>query len=268
VTGGVIPPTDLATALEIETLDRDLYRGVRLIGGPDRRTLFGGQVAAHALRAAGLTVPDGRLPHTIYGYFLRSGRAELPVILRVDRDRDGRSLSARRVVAVQQGEVIFSMLASFAAEESSAEFAAPATHGVEPPEGLGPSDHHLMLEIRGVRPTGVEIDDAFHPTQMWVRVPDPLPEDPLVQACALAYISDLGTGFGQVQLPGLARGGPSIDHAVWFQRLVRFDDWVLVDLWPGKAQGRRGLYHGAIRDRAGALAAMLSQEMLLRPAGG
>src|SRR5437764_7495211 len=105
--------SDLAAVLELEHLDRDLFRGQNEPGANQRFSLYGGQVAAQALRAAGATVPDGRLPHSLHGYFLRRGRPNMPVVFHVDRDRDGGSFSARHVRAVQDGEVIFSMLASF-----------------------------------------------------------------------------------------------------------------------------------------------------------
>src|SRR4051812_32843335 len=104
---------DLAALLELERLDRDLFRGENEPGARERFNLYGGQVAAQALRAAGATVPEARTPHSLHGYFLRRGRVDLPVIFDVDRDRDGGSFSARHVRAVQDGEVIFSMLASF-----------------------------------------------------------------------------------------------------------------------------------------------------------
>jgi acyl-CoA thioesterase-2 len=101
---------------------------------------------------------------------------------------------------------------------------------------------------------------------MWSRVIQPLPNDPVLHACALAYISDYGSGFADVSVPGLPKGGPSIDHSLWFRDPVRADDWVLVEMWPLMAGGARGVYAGAMRDPSGRLAAMLTQEMLIRPA--
>jgi acyl-CoA thioesterase-2 len=112
---------DLRSLLALERVDKDLFRGRNANYGP-RRTLFGGQVAAQCLLAAAATVEPGRLPHSFHGYFLRAGRSDLPVILEVDRDRDGRSFSARRVVAVQDGEVIFSMVTSFHVEGEGSRF--------------------------------------------------------------------------------------------------------------------------------------------------
>ena len=102
------------------------------------------------------------------------------------------------------------------------------------------------------------------PDTLWIRSAHPLPDDRLSQAAALTYISDLGSGFGQVRQPGLPVGGPSIDHTVWFQEPIRGDDWVQLKMWPAKAGGSRGVYMGALRDRQGRLGATLAQEMLLR----
>jgi acyl-CoA thioesterase-2 len=100
---------------------------------------------------------------------------------------------------------------------------------------------------------------------LWIRAAHALPADPMVQACALAYLSDLGTGFGRVQLPTIGNGGPSIDHALWFHEPIACDDWVLMQLWPWKATPGRGLYRGVMRDRAGAIGGTVAQEHLLRP---
>src|SRR5207237_2658113 len=118
---------DMASVLDLEPLDRDLFRAHNAASARERRSLYGGQVAAQALRAAGLTVDPDRYAHSLHGYFLRPGRADLPVILHVDRDRDGRSFSARHVRAVQDGKVIFSMLASFYRNELSATYDAVPT---------------------------------------------------------------------------------------------------------------------------------------------
>src|SRR6476469_9381291 len=127
---------NLAELLELEVLDRDLFRAENEAGAEARLALYGGQVAAQALRAAGATVPPERLPHSLHGYFLRRGLVDRPVILHVDRDRDGGSFSARHVRAVQDGEVIFSMVASFHVPEASPTFDAVPTRGGEDPEEL------------------------------------------------------------------------------------------------------------------------------------
>src|SRR2546421_8592231 len=255
-------PRTLAELLDLEVLDRDLFRGFNV--GIDRHRLFGGQVAAQALRAAGLTVPDDRSPHSFHGYFLRQGRADRAVILHVDRDRDGGSFSARHVRAVQDGEVIFSMLASFAVERPGGEFEALARTDRQPPTDVDRVGHALLLDIVEINPLMVEDGRVTHPDALWIRVRDPLPDDRLVRACAVAYVSDLGTGFGQVDAEGVGTGGPSVDHVMWFRGDVDPCDWLLLDLQPGAAPGGLGVYTGTVRDSDGGLAALLAQEMLLR----
>jgi acyl-CoA thioesterase-2 len=255
--------TDLATLLELEVLDRDLLRGRNADHGEPRYSLYGGQVAAQALRAASLTVPAGRFPHSLHGYFLRAGRPDHPVLFAVDRDRDGGSFSARHVRALQHGEVIFSMLASFKDEEASGAFEAPPSREVGPPEehrqpGWDTLTEALEVSFRSFLP------DVTATDVLWVRVPTPFPDDPVLHACALAYISDYGSGFAMLEQPGLPPGGPSIDHVMWFHQPIRVDDWVLVDLRPIRASDARGTYLGTMRDRDGNLGAVLGQEMLLR----
>jgi acyl-CoA thioesterase-2 len=255
--------TDLRSVLDLETIDNDLYRGWNAEHGVPRQTLYGGQVAAQALRAAGHTVPGDRFPHSLHGYFLRPGTPDRPVLYRVDRDRDGRSFSARHVSAIQDGAVIFSMLASFHVDEPSATFDdAPAGSTVRP-DDVEPGGWDGLLEIRAVTPH--DLAERRVSDTIWVRSRVPLGDDPLVQACALTYISDLGSGFGQRRPPELPPGGPSIDHAIWFQAPIRADEWVLLSLAPAKAGGSRGVYVGSMRDESGALGAFLTQEMLLRP---
>ena len=253
---------DLASLLTLERVDRDLFRGRNANYGP-RQTLFGGQVAAQCLLAAAATVEPGRLPHSFHGYFLRAGRVDLPVIFEVDRDRDGRSFSARHVVAVQDGEVIFSMITSFHGEGAGAHFDGAPRREVSDPEQVPHKAWSTMLEVREVTPTdflrGVFTDC------LWVRSSTKLGDDPLLHRAGLTFLSDLGTGFGQQDRSLVGRGGPSIDHAMWFQEDIRADDWVLVDLRPVKARSARGAYQGSLRDRHGRLGATLYQEQLLLP---
>jgi acyl-CoA thioesterase-2 len=252
----------LAELLDLEVLDRDLFRGSNVGGG--RQTLFGGQVAAQALRAAGRTVRDDRVPHSFHGYFLRPGRLDRPVLLHVDRDRDGGSFSARHVRAVQDGEVIFSMLASFALERPGGEFDALPQSDFRSPADGDRVERVLLLDVIEISPLAVDGNRVTHPDALWIRVHDPLPDDRLLRACAVAYLSDLGTGFGQVDVEGVGTGGPSIDHVMWFRRDVDPCDWLLLDLRPGAAANGLGVYTGTIRERDGELAALLAQEMLLR----
>jgi acyl-CoA thioesterase-2 len=262
---GRATPRTLAELLELERLDRDLFRGENEPGARDRLALYGGQVAAQALRAAGETVEDGRLPHSFHGYFLRPGLVDRPVIFQVDRDRDGGSFSARHVRAVQDGEVIFSMLASFHAYRESPTFDAVASADAPDPETL-PSRPSVasLVEVREVTPTRIIGRRLRHPDRLWVRASAPLSDDPVAHACALAYASDLGTGFGQTDVPGLPTGGPSIDHAVWFHAPIRADEWMLMELAPRKARSSRGVYDGSLRNADGELGALIVQEMLLR----
>ena len=259
------PPAEgLAALLDLEVLDRDLFRGQNEAGAGARMALYGGQVAAQALRAAGATVPPERLPHSLHGYFLRPGRVDRPVILHVDRDRDGGSFSARHVKAVQEGEVIFSMVASFNAREESATFDAVSARVGGDPEALQGRPSPFLVEVREVTPTRIGNGQVRHSDLLWVRASSPLPDNPLVHACALVYVSDLGSGFGQVEVPGLPAGGPSIDHSLWFHDPIRADEWMLLGLWPLKASGARGVYSGSLRSEDGRLGALLTQEMLLR----
>ena len=121
----------------------------------------------------------------------------------------------------------------------------------------------LLLDVVEMNPLAVEGNRIVHPDALWIRVRDPLPDDRLLRACAVAYLSDLGTGFGQVRAEGVGTGGPSIDHVMWFRRDVDPCDWLLLDLRPGAAAGGLGVYTGTIRDMEGRLAALLAQEMLL-----
>jgi acyl-CoA thioesterase-2 len=201
---------DMQSVLDLEPLDRDLFRGHNAISARNRRSLYGGQVAAQALRAAGLTVDPDRHAHSLHGYFLRPGRADRPVILHVDRDRDGRSFSARHVRAVQEGEVIFSMLASFHVDEPSATYDAVPTKTPAPPADGVDARGDFIIEMHEITPMQIEGDRILYPDSMWIRLKDPLTdEDRLARACALTYMSDMGSGFGQLRVDGLPSGGAS-----------------------------------------------------------
>ena len=253
---------DIAAVLDLERIDQHIYRGRNPASAAKRRALFGGQVAAQALMAAGLTVPDDRRVHSLHGYFLRSGRIDRPVILRVDADRDGRSFSARHVVALQEGEVIFSMLASFQTGSHEGVLDEPRRSDVPAPEYCAPGGFDALVDVRSVTKFSVEDDKIRFPDCLWARIPGEFPDDPLSHACALTYVSDMGSGFGQMDWD-LPNAGPSLDHAIWFHEPVRADDWMLIHMWPRKAMGIRGLYDGTIRDRSGRLLASIAQEHLL-----
>src|SRR3954468_3014766 len=149
---------DMATVLDLEPIDRDLFRAHNAASARERRSLYGGQVAAQALRAAGLTVDDDRHAHSLHGYFLRPGRPDHPVLLHVDRDRDGRSFSARHVRAMQEGKVIFSMLASFHRDEPSATFDGVPTSALAPPDDAATGRGDGIMEMLEVTPMRVEGD--------------------------------------------------------------------------------------------------------------
>ena len=263
---------DLQELLDLEELDTDLYRGVNESTSELRPALYGGQVAAQALRAAANTVPDGRLPNSLHGYFLRPGRSDRSVILRVARDRDGGSVSARHVVARQNGEVIFSMSASFQSPREGAEWSSPRIPAARPDdiaEPTGFSRFNTTMRIRPL-PATVPYEEGQWPVpaRLWLKTRRPLPDDPVLHACVLAYASDMGSGFGDGVVPGVARGGPSIDHALWFHQPVRMDDWVLLEMWPLKAGGGRGLYTGSMQDLQGRVGGVLMQEVLFRRPSG
>lgn len=257
----------MAELLDLEEIDRDLYRGINEVPDNGRPTLFGGQVAAQALKAAGMTVPDGRSPHSMHGYFLRPGLRNRPVIFRVERDRDGRSFSARRVSAVQNGEVIFDLTASFHVDEVGSEYSMPITDSMPAPEMCAIeafSDNFPLAEVRIVPPTKPNPDGVQLSPTMWVRIRESLTGDRLTHCCALVYMSDIGSGFAIVDVPGLPQGGPSLDHAVWFRAPVSADRWILHHMWPLMAGGARGLYAGSMHQADGTLGAMITQESLLR----
>ncbi len=255
---------DGATVLDVLTLeeiDRDLYRST--LPFPDPLPLYGGQVAAQALLAAGGTVDRERLPHSLHGYFLRSGDAARPTVYRVDRDRDGRSFSARRVVALQGGEVIFNMSVSFQAPGSGPDRAVQEPVGTEGPQKSLPMQLSRLFSIEARRPAQ-PFPGAEWPTRFWARTTVPLPDDQLVHACVLTYLSDISSGLSAMA-DDTAAPGPSLDHAVWFHRHARLDEWVLMDMRPGTVAGGRGWYTGSITTVDGRHAASFAQESLFRP---
>jgi acyl-CoA thioesterase-2 len=271
-----LPPTveRLLWLLELERLDRDLFRARSPRHRPNGR-LFGGQVAAQALRAATLTVDVEHHPHSLHGYFLRPGLPRRPLILSVDRIRDGRSFTTRRVVAVQDGEAIFSLSASFHQDEPAAEFQTPMARDVPGPDDDDAEDRRLSVdssspfEMRQVRTPPPDDRGVYESTQrVWVRTNGPLPDDRHLHACVLTYISDMGAVMAARKALGLpwTRGGmaASLDHAMWFHRPIRPDDWVLWDLKPLANAGSRGLVLGTMHDQAGVHGASMTQEALVR----
>ncbi|MCU1398321.1 MAG: acyl-CoA thioesterase [Acidimicrobiales bacterium] len=253
--------------LDLEQLDRDLYRGVNDVKVNGEPALYGGQVAAQALKAAGLTVATDRAPHSLHGYFLRPGLPAQPVIFAVERDRDGRSFSARRVRAMQNGAVIFEMTASFHIDEAGGTYEMPIRDGLIDPESCVPEPHSANFpraDARVVPPTQVDDAGNHYSSTVWLRAVDPLGDDRLTHCCALTYLSDIGSGFMTLDRTDLPRGGPSLDHSMWFHGAIRADAWTLLHMWPLMAGGARGLYAGSMHQQDGQLGAMVTQEILLR----
>ncbi len=255
--------------LELERIDRDILRGSGNAWRREGWSLYGGQVAAQALVAAASTVPSGRTPHSLHGYFLRPGDQDRPVIYMVERDRDGRSFSARRVAAVQDGSVIWEMACSFHEPAEGSEYTPPAPIDVAPPESSAAAagNAHPILDIR-VPPSDLTKSTEMPVDRAWVRINRRLGDDPLIHASLHVYASDVTTGFERLDLSQTPAAGPSIDHAYWFHHPSRADDWVLYNSVAAKVGGHRGLYTATAHDRAGLLVAFLAQEMLLRPTDG
>lgn len=252
----------LLDLLDLEEIDRDLYRAASLVDNP--YPLYGGQVAAQALYAAGQTVPAERLPHSLHGYYLRGGASRKSTVFWVDRDRDGRSFSARRVTAIQDGKTIFSLSASFVAPEPGIDHEVDAGPAVPLPAELDKAELPLLYSFEARLPPQVH-EDAEWPTRFWARCTAPLPDSPLIHSCALTYLSDVSSGL--LALPeDDGTTGPSLDHAIWFHRPVLLDDWVLIDLVPHTVAGGRGWYTGTLRGADGTLAASITQEALFRAA--
>lgn len=246
----------LLDVFALERVDRDLFRSTALF--EERWSLFGGQVAAQALLAAGRTVDAARRPHSLHGYFLRPGDSRRPVVFSVERDRDGRSFSARRVVALQEGEVILNLSASFHADDDDAEDEVALTR----PQAVA-TEVTIPHRLIGFEQRVVDLPYTAHPTQVWMRCTEDLPDDPLVHAAALTYLSDIYTGHGALA-SAVGKHQSTLDHTVWFHRPARADEWVLMDLQPRSVGRGRGLYTGALWTEPGGLVASLAQETLYR----
>lgn len=276
----------LVEVLALERLEVDLFRGQSQDLGWG--AIFGGQALGQALSAAVQTVPADRCVHSLHAYFLRRGDARHPVIYQVERTRDGGSFTTRRVVAVQHGERIFSMTTSFQVPEVGFEHQAPRPEAVGP-DGLW-SDVDLArrfadripeplrtraiadrpIELRQIRPHDPLAPKVADPERaVWLRVPDALPDDPALHQYLLAYASDFHL-LGTAMLPhGVSWMQPdmqvtSIDHAMWFHRPVRIDEWLLYTMDSPSASGGRGLVRGSIYAADGTLVASTAQEGLIR----
>jgi len=249
----------LTDLLDLERIDRDLFRATTVFDGD--YALYGGQVAAQALLAAGRTVDPERLPHSLHGYFLRGGDVSRATVFEVFRDRDGGSSSARRVVARQNGEVIFSKPASFARASEGPDVAQEPAPEAPDPDDLPAHEfpRTFSFDARAV-PLGFDVE---LPQRFWTRCTAPLPADPLLHAAALTYVSDMYAAI-PTGASAAGRAWSSLDHALWFHRPGRSDEWLLVDLEPRTAAGGRNWYVGTVHDRSGVLLASLAQEHLLK----
>jgi len=279
---------ELLGILDLEYLEQNLFRGRSPQVGWQR--VFGGQVIGQALVAACRTVDvAARQPHSLHAYFLLPGDPKVPIIYEVDRIRDGRSFTTRRVVAIQHGAAIFSMSASFHVAEPGFEHAAPMP-SVPPPEEL-PSDHEIKSRVMPIMPDPVrayfererpielkpvEFDrylsrDPKEPKfNVWIRATGPLPDDPAIHQCVLAYASDLMLLDSSLIAHGRtvferAVQAASLDHALWIHQPFRADEWLLYAQDSPSASGARGFARGLIFSRDGRLVASVAQEGLIRP---
>ncbi|MFJ3779765.1 acyl-CoA thioesterase [Streptomyces sp. NPDC090075] len=251
----------LHDVLRLDRTEEDRFRS-RLVY-PDEKPLYGGQIAAQALVAAGRTVGEDRSPNSLHLYYLRSGTASRATEFRVQRDRDGRTFSARRVVAVQDGKVIATASCSFGVAASGPDIqaaSAPEVPGDPEDFPVYPAPRMFGLDCR--LPPGPR--SAEWPTRFWARAVDAPVGDGLMRAATLTYLSDRSNGLGGLDLP-VPVIPASLDHAIWFHRRVDPADWMLMDLVPHTLSAERMWYTGTIHDRSGALAASLAQELLTRP---
>jgi acyl-CoA thioesterase II len=248
--------------------------------------VFGGQVLAQAVVAATRTIPDDRLIHSMHGYFLRPGDIDLPITFSVDRIHDGRSFATRRTQAYQEGVPILSMIASFQTEDEGLEHQAPLPEGIPDPESLPSSaeslkgiDHPVArvwahgrpFDMRHVpSPIWFGVDEPYEPRQaVWIKAIGPLPDDPNLHRAALAYLSDYSILEPILRAHGVPWAAPglkiaSLDHAMWWHRYGRVDEWLLYVQESPNAIGGRGLSLGRIYSRDGRLLASVAQEGTIR----
>lgn len=280
--------TEVVELLQVEQVDTDCFRGLHPEARPPR--VFGGQVLAQALYAGGRTTPEGRLPHSLHGYFIRPGHCQTPITYQVARLRDGGSLSVRRVSALQDGEVLCEITCSFAEarEPVAPRWTAPT---VPPPEELGDVAARLStyadeldgwwvrerpFDMRPVDPPPRaaldELDDTeVHDplSRLWLRAGGAVPDNALLQTCLLAYVSDMTLLEPLLVARRTTTLGPgsvaSLDHAMWFHRVPDVTDWHLYDKHMVGEAARRGLATGRLFTRSGELVATVTQEGYLSP---
>ncbi|EOD64596.1 acyl-CoA thioesterase II [Amycolatopsis vancoresmycina DSM 44592] len=281
--GGGQPVLDrLIALLDLEKIEENIFRGVSPAHSPVR--VFGGQVAGQALVAAGRTVPDERRVHSLHAYFIRGGDPSVPIVYEVDRIRDGRSFTTRRVVAIQHGKAIFSLSASFQKDEPGIEHAEEMPAGVPAPETLptlmeraegyaiGAHARPRPIDVRYVNePPWITRETGERPArnQVWMRADGKLPDDQLLHVCVLTYASDMTLLDSVLARHGVYWDtdkvlGASLDHALWFHRPFRADEWFLYDSASPTASGARGLATGRFFAADGTLIATVVQEGLLR----
>lgn len=275
---------ELIAILDLEKLEDDIFRGES--PDDDRQRVFGGQVAGQALVAAGRTVEPDRAVHSLHAYFLLPGDPSTPIVYEVERIRDGKSFTTRRVRAIQHGRPIFNFAASFHKSEDGLTHQVSMPKDVPAPDTL-PDFHERnkpwseqmgtwytrpqLLDIRYVDdpPWHIELGKRAPQQRVWMRANGALPDDPLLHACVVAYASDL-TLLDSILL---AHGeswanehimGASLDHAMWFHRPVRADAWLLYDQMSVSSQDARGFATGNIFSEDGVLAVSVAQEGLFR----
>ena len=280
-------PRDLNAILDLEPIERTIFRGRSPQVG---QRVFGGLVIAQALVAAGRTV-EGRRPHSLHGYFLLPGDPAVPIVYQVDCLRDGGSFTTRGCAAIQHGRPIFSLTASFQTGETGFDHAA-VMPDVPAPEAL-PEEAEIMRRHADRMPAAVRryferqrpiemrptdlgrflrvgaAGEAPRTQAIWMRISAPLPDDPCVQAGALAYMSDMTLLDTALIAHGRSVFDPdlqvaSLDHALWFHRPVRTDDWLLYAEDSPNASGGRGFTRGQLFSRDGVLMASVAQEGLIR----
>ena len=278
---------ELLALLELEALEVNLFRG--LSPHEDRQRVFGGQVAAQALVAAGRTVGDDRPVHSLHAYFLRPGDPNVPIVYEVDRIRDGRSFTTRRVVAIQHGRAIFNLAASFQIVEDGPDHQMPMPDVPDPDElptwqqrvepyleRLGPDLAQWLVRERPIDSRPVDDPRWLDPTprepeqDVWIKANGALPTAPLIHECVVAYASDL-TLLDTAMFPHAISYREqqymiaSLDHAMWFHRPFCADEWLLYHQTSPNASRARGIAQGEIFCRDGTLAITVIQEGLIRP---
>ncbi|GAC48267.1 acyl-CoA thioesterase [Gordonia aichiensis] len=267
---------DIEEILQVERIEKDIYRGGAFESFLQRT--FGGQVAGQALVSATRTVDDAYTVHSLHGYFLRPGNPDIPAVFLVDRIRDGRSFCTRRVTGIQNGEAIFTMSASFhvhgdeGIEHQDRMPPAPDPESLpDRSENLSDDDHAVFKEWQNfdlrVVPRDEMVTNEYFAAQqrVWFRYRHRLPDDQTIHVCTLAYMSDMTLlGSSKVPHPGIEPQAASLDHAMWFMRPFRADEWLLYDQTSPSAGAGRALTQGRIFDRAGRLVAAVTQEGLSR----